>query len=208
MLRREWKVSDKTSVFLNVASIMATKAQLPLVQAFAALLRRRRNVRLVLLGTVMDKSYRREVEKAIDTLGIADKVIFAGYHRDSAPYYHAVDVFVLPSYWEGWSLSLGEAMANSLSCVITNVGAAYEFAGHPGVEVIDPPFGDITELNYRNLGRFIYEEHPHFNDNLAAAMLRAAGNKRRFINTDLAKRFDRQRAYARYTDLFMEFIDR
>ena len=189
-------------VFLNVASIMATKAQMPLVKAYATVLRQYPDARLVLLGDAMEKPYLREVEKTARRLGIADKIVFAGYDPDTAPYYHAADVFVLPSYWEGWSLSLGEALANGLSCVVADVGAAYEFADHPRVEIIAPPFHDITELNYRNLAPIVYGDHPAFTASLAKAMLRAAARPRHPLDTALAERLDRRRAYARYAEIF------
>ncbi|MGI9323282.1 MAG: glycosyltransferase, partial [Pseudomonadales bacterium] len=200
-LRDAWAVSPEAPVFLNVASIMATKAQLPLVKAYASVLEQHPDARLVLLGEVMQESYLQEVKKAVDELGIADSVIFAGYDRNAARYYHAADVFVLPSYWEGWSLSLGEAIANGLACVITDVGSAYEFADRPGVEVVTPPFSDVTALDFSNLGQFLYQENPHFTQALAEAMLRAVQHGRRGIDEQLIEQLDGRRAYGRYASV-------
>ena len=205
-LRREWGVPDSAPVFLNVASIMGTKAQLPLVKAFAQVHEQHPRSRLVLLGDALEKPYLQQVEDAASDLGITDNVIFAGYHRDSTPYYHAADVFVLPSYWEGWSLSLAEAMANGLSCVITDVGSAYQFAHHPRVERIPPPFGDITTLNSGNIAQFVYKDDPAFTQSIAKAMLRTAKHKRHPLNTELAQHLDRHRAYTKYTQMFESLL--
>ena len=211
-LRGEWDVPEDAPVFLNVASIMATKAQRPLVQAFAIALKSYPESRLVLLGSVMEPSYMESIIKVVKRLGIGERVIFAGFDSDSRPFYHAADVFVLPSYWEGWSLSLAEAAVSGLSCVITDVGSAYEFANHPGVEIISPPFGDLAELNYGNLRRYLYTDEPKFIDAIAAAMLRCAGTgtgtHRCFFDQELAIRFDRRRVYSRYADLFREYPTR
>lgn len=201
-LRREWNIPADAPVFLNVASIMATKAQLPLVKAFARVVHKHPEARLVLLGSVMEKAYQQAVEKAVRELKLQQSVIFAGYHRDVARYYHAADVFVLPSYWEGWSLSLGEAMANGLSCVITDVGSAYEFEGDPRVEIVPAPFGDITALNRDNLGQHVYGEDEDFIESLANAMLRATGHRRGPVDIDLAQRLDRRIAYRQYAEAF------
>ena len=210
-LRGEWNVPEDAPVILNVASIMATKAQLPLVRAFAAVLKDYPESRLVLLGSVMEPAYMESIVKVVEDLGLGEHVIFAGFHSDSTPFYQAADVFVLPSYWEGWSLSLAEAAVSGLPCVITDVGSAYEFADQPGVEIIPPPFGDIAELNYGNLRRYLYADDPKFTEALAAAMLRctaatfsSTGNRRLF-DRELAARFDRRRAYSRYADLFREY---
>ena len=48
-------------------------------------------------------------------LGIADRVRFLGLRRDRETLYAAMDVFVLPSHWEGLSLALVEAMGAGAS---------------------------------------------------------------------------------------------
>jgi glycosyltransferase involved in cell wall biosynthesis len=202
--RQQWQVEADATVFLNVASVMATKAQLPLVKAFAQVVKQRPHARLVLLGSVMEKPYQRAIEKAVEDLKLQKQVIFSGYQRDVAKYYHAADVFVLPSFWEGWSLSLGEAMANGLVCVITDVGSAYEFEGHPRVEIVQPPFGDIAALNFRNLGEYVYSENQDFEKSLATAMDKMAGLPRASIDTHLVTALNASEAYQRYATVFFE----
>jgi glycosyltransferase involved in cell wall biosynthesis len=205
-LRRTWGVDTETPVYLNVASIMATKAQLPLVKAFAHVARKIPEARLVLLGAVMEVPYQAAIEEAVQELGLQKNVLFAGYDRSVSRYYHAADVFVLPSYWEGWSLSLGEALANGLACVITDVGSAYEFEGFDGFEVVAPPFGDITMLNYRNLGDFVYGVDPAFENRLANSMIKVANVRRSAANIFLTKKLDRRSAYDKYSEIFAEKI--
>lgn len=203
-LRSAWGVEDTAPVYLNVASIMATKAQLPLVKAFAKVVEKIPKARLVLLGAVMEAPYQAAIERAVRELGLQEHLIFAGYDRQVSRYYHASDVFVLPSYWEGWSLSLGEAMANGLSCVITDVGSAYEFETFDNVVVIEPPFGDITQLNYKNLGDFVYGEDAVFENRLAEAMVKVSRTRKSGVSFSIAEQIDRGRAYASYVDMFAE----
>ena len=201
-LRASWQVSPDAPVFLNVASIMATKAQLPLVKAFALVVKKRPDVKLVLLGGVMEKAYNKAIQKAVDDLGLNRHVLFAGFQRDVARYYHAADVFVLPSYWEGWSLSLAEALANGLPCVITNVGSAYQFDNRPNVIVVPPPFNDITELNFLNLGKYVYGSDSDFEMRLADALIKASYHQRGSVDPQLAHELDRAHAYLRYAEHF------
>lgn len=58
-------------------------------------------------------------EKA-QKLGIAESVHFIGLVRDCAPYYHAMDVFMMPSLYEGLPLSGIEAQFASLPCLFSN----------------------------------------------------------------------------------------
>ena len=206
-MRGTWGVEDTAPIYLNVASIMATKAQLPLVRAFAQVVENIPQARLVLLGTVMEAPYQSAIEKAVRELGLQKHVIFSGYDRQVSRHYHAADVFVLPSYWEGWSLSLGEAMTNGLSCVITDVGSAYEFEGFDNVEIIEPPFGDIALLNYKNLGDFVYGEDKAFQNRLTAAMINMARIRKGPVNDILLRQLDRKNAYQKYSEMFSGIIN-
>ena len=201
-LRMQWGVDESAPVYLNVASILPAKAQLALVKAFELVRDQRPGALLVLLGGAMDESYRDTVVDAIQHANLQESVIVAGHREDVNKYYHAADVFVLPSYWEGWSLSLGEAMANGLPCVVTDVGSAYEFEGHPRVEVVRPPFGDVTALRFDNIASHVYKEDASFIKDLAEAMLRAAKVARGQIDVDFAARLDRRIAYVRYAEIF------
>ncbi|WP_169053826.1 glycosyltransferase family 4 protein [Agromyces sp. H66] len=58
--------------------------------------------------------------------GVADRVAFVGRHLDVVPFYHAADVFVLPSYYESSGLVFLEALACGLPVVATRVGIAPE----------------------------------------------------------------------------------
>ena len=201
-LREAWGIGPDTVVYLNVASIMATKAQWPLLMAFKRLHDQHANAHLVLLGGVLETPYENKLRKYVAKHGLDGAVTFAGYQRGVAPYYNAADVFVLPSYWEGWSLSLGEALANGLNCVVTDVGSAYQFRGNDRVDIVTPPFGEITNLTAENLAEIIHGEHPAFVAELAAAMARAGGRQRKGVDYGLAARLDRKLAYGRYAEFF------
>ncbi|WP_229868202.1 glycosyltransferase, partial [Streptomyces chryseus] len=53
-------------------------------------------------------------------------VLFAGASRDTRPWFHAADVVVLPSRWEGMALAPLEAMACGRPVVLTDVSGARE----------------------------------------------------------------------------------
>ena len=121
---------------------------MPLVKAFSLVAKSHPNSRLVLLGSVVEGAYGKGVRTFVKGAGLEKNVVFAGYDRAVGSYYCAADVFVLPSFWEGWSLSFGEALYSGMPIVSTTVGAAREFAHINNVLLVEPPFGDVTNLNF------------------------------------------------------------
>ncbi len=105
---------DNAPVVGHIARLSAEKNQLFLLEAFQALYQRCKDARLLLVG---DGECRELLEDAAQRLGIADAVIFTGFQTDTAAYYRACDVFVLPSLSEGLGLSLIEAQACGVPCI-------------------------------------------------------------------------------------------
>jgi glycosyltransferase involved in cell wall biosynthesis len=71
-----------------------------------------------------------------DDLGVSEYVSITGRVDTVYEYYNSADVFVFPSYWEGFGIVLLEAMAANLPIVGSDVG--------PIPELIDEKFGIIT----------------------------------------------------------------
>lgn len=76
-----------------------------------------KNTRLLLVG---DGQLRKAAEKQAYELGIADRVIFTGICGDVPRLLQAMDVFVFPSLYEGLPVSLIEAQAAGLPCLISD----------------------------------------------------------------------------------------
>lgn len=89
-----------------------------LLEACAAL-KRDIPLRLFVVG---DGRLRRELERQAAALGLAASTSFLGERKDVAEILKALDLFVMPSLWEGLSLAMLEAMAAGLPIVISDVG--------------------------------------------------------------------------------------
>ena len=61
-----------------------------------------------------------KMKKKADELGLEDAVFFLGTMSDCAPYYQAMDAFVLPSLYEGLGMVAIEAQAAGLSCFLSD----------------------------------------------------------------------------------------
>ena len=74
-----------------------------------------------------------DFERQVAAIGLGDRVRLLGIRRDRDLLYAAMDLFVLPSRWEGLSLALVEAWAAGLPVVATDVGGNAEvLAGGEG----------------------------------------------------------------------------
>ena len=202
-LREELGLSPHDFVFLNVASIHATKAQVPLLQALAQVVEDRPAVRLVIAGSASDLAYERRLRRRIGELGLKDHVILAGQRHDVGPFYWMADAFVLPSFWEGWSLALTEAACAGLPLVATAVGGARELMADGGGRLVEPPFGSITDLDAGGIDRLVHGEEAGFIADLASAMGQVAGSRRRFPLPDGKRRLHGE---GRMTDVHSTII--
>lgn len=61
------------------------------------------------------------LKKLSADLGVEKQVIFTGYRSDVPSFYHMADLFFFPSYREGLSVALMEAMASGLPVVCTKI---------------------------------------------------------------------------------------
>ncbi len=90
---------------------------------------------LVLVGSRSKSSG--QVDAAVERLGLARHVVFAGYvpHADLPALYSAADLFVLPSLYEGFGMPLLEAMACGTPVVAGDTSSLRELAAGRGVLV-------------------------------------------------------------------------
>ncbi|MFG6083160.1 glycosyltransferase [Paracoccus litorisediminis] len=99
---------------LAVSRLVPRKNQAVTVEAFARLAKDFPDWQLQIVG---DGQLRSRLETLVTTLEIQDQVQFAGEHDDVYPFYAAADLFVIPSLFEGFPLTLCEAMAHGLPSV-------------------------------------------------------------------------------------------
>lgn len=74
----------------------------------------------------------------VESLGISDRVKLLGYRKDVGELYGAADAFVFPSFREGLSVSLMEAMTAGLPCVASRIRGNMDLIDENGGILFDP----------------------------------------------------------------------
>lgn len=116
-IRNEFNISNDELLVGHIGTIYKIKNQTFLVEIFAEMLKRQPNAKLLLVGEKVDTQ---PVIDIAEKLGAADKVIFAGQRSDIDRIYSALDIMIFPSLHEALPVSLIEAQASQLPCLIAN----------------------------------------------------------------------------------------
>lgn len=88
-----------------------------LIDVFAECVNMNPKAKLILVG---DGNLRSGIEEKVKRLGLEASVIFTGVRSDVAKLMQAMDVFVFPSIYEGLPLTIVEAQAAGLPCLISD----------------------------------------------------------------------------------------
>jgi glycosyltransferase involved in cell wall biosynthesis len=97
------------------------------------------------LLVIGDGELREELRAQVDRLGLAARVHFLGARRDLGDLLAAIDLFVMPSLWEGLPLSMVLAMGAGLPVVATRVAGIPEVVENGVTGLLVPP-ADVPAL--------------------------------------------------------------
>lgn len=132
---KQGKYSGKHTI-LTVGRLEKVKGHSYLINAFEEIKKKIPNAHLVIIG---DGSERNNLEKQANDLGIKNSVTFVGeiLNNDLPDYYKEADVFVMPSFYEGFGITAIEAMACGVPVVASRVGGLLEIIenGETGILV-------------------------------------------------------------------------
>lgn len=116
-LRQELGLPQEAFVVGHVGRFMHQKNHRFLLQLFAAFAAQKPEAWLLLIG---EGELQQEMEELAVQLGVRQRVIFTGARPDVNKLYSVMDVFCLPSYYEGMPLVAWEAQANGLQCLFAD----------------------------------------------------------------------------------------
>ena len=115
-MRRQLDLTDELVVG-HVGRFNPQKNHPFLLDIFTSLLKKEPDTVLLLVGGGADMP---KIQAKVQEFGIAEHVRFLGVRSDVADLMQAMDVFVFPSLYEGLPVTMVEAQASGLPCIISD----------------------------------------------------------------------------------------
>jgi glycosyltransferase involved in cell wall biosynthesis len=140
-LKKEYRIYDDQIIFLSVGELNKNKNHEIVIKAIASL--KHLNIRYFICGI---GNLDVHLKKLVREYGVEEKVVFLGFRNDVEKWLRIADVFVFPSFREGLSVSLMEAMATELPVICSEIRG--------NVDLIDEGQGGFL-FNPNDLGELV-----------------------------------------------------
>ncbi|MBV1911050.1 MAG: glycosyltransferase [Kangiellaceae bacterium] len=136
-IRSELALDEDILLVGSVGRLVNVKNYPSLIRAYALIHQQYSKSKLLLVG---DGPEREALVKLTEQLDLVNNVIFLGRREDIPAVMNALDIFVLPSFREGLSNTILEAMSSGLPAVVSKVGGSPEI-------VIEGETGHLFEVD-------------------------------------------------------------
>lgn len=128
--RKELGIPEEATLLLSVGELNENKNHETVIRAIKDM-----DVYYIIAGK---GGLQGHLQNVIDELGLANKVKLLGFRDDIGELCEIADIYVMPSYREGLSVALMEAMAKSLPCVASRIRGNTDLINENGGALFDP----------------------------------------------------------------------
>ncbi|MGD1890234.1 MAG: glycosyltransferase [Cyclobacteriaceae bacterium] len=122
-IRAEYGISKKVTLLGYIQRVTKQKDPISMIEAFSLILKQEPTVRLLMIGEGELK--KAAVDKAKE-LNVDSFIYFDDFRQDVPDILNAIDIYCLPSLWEGLPIGLLEAMAMEKPVIATQVDGTKE----------------------------------------------------------------------------------
>ena len=112
--RKELHLKDTDIVIGHIGRFMKQKNHEFLIDIFNELYKENNNYKLMLIG---QGPLQDTIKQKVKDLGIEENVLFLGQKSDANKYYHAMDLFLFPSLYEGLGMVFVESQTSALPSI-------------------------------------------------------------------------------------------
>jgi glycosyltransferase involved in cell wall biosynthesis len=212
--REEFGIQPDDYVFLNVASYNLHKGHYLMAEAMSRLKEKRNDIKLICIGNVIVPRHVEAFLAYIKDRNLEDVMIMPGYYPNVESFYQMADAFLLPSFIEGWSIAMNEAMFAGKPMVLTDTGGAGEVIENDDIGLLIPnEYGNVVNLDCELLDELAYNRRTYsVTDKLVSAMCNFADNREYWKKTGakgrekLCSRYDFNDVVRKYERIFFQVL--
>jgi glycosyltransferase involved in cell wall biosynthesis len=135
-VRARLGIDPEEFVLVCVARLAWEKGIDILIGAVSQVVRQGVPCKCIIIG---DGPLREKLQQKVNFEGLWDHVFFEGFQPDVRPFLQTASAFILTSHLEGLPISVLEAMASGLPCIVTNVGGSAEAVKDQVTGLVIPP---------------------------------------------------------------------
>lgn len=122
-LRQKFGIDSNKTVIGFIGRLSEQKGLIPFIQELAKHQHDFNNCQFLLVGTGEQEE---EIRALIESLNLEKYFVLTGFQENTSLFYQLIDIFFLPSLYEGLPMAILEAMVFKLPVISMNVGSINE----------------------------------------------------------------------------------
>ena len=124
-LKKAFHISEEDFVFVFVGRLVIDKGVRELVRAFNNISKKHKNAKLILVGP-KENAHNPRKRKMFHIINQNEQILSVGFQEDIRPYLAIANVFILPSYREGFPNAVLQAGAMGLPSIVSDISGCNE----------------------------------------------------------------------------------
>jgi len=134
--QQQFGFTPETPVIGIIANLRKMKGHTTIIDALPRIQQQVPNVKCLFVG---EDLLHGEIHRYVQARGLAQDIILTGWRQDIPEILALLDLFLLPSLWEGLPTSIAEAMVMQKPVVASTVGGIPELVEHGATGYLIPP---------------------------------------------------------------------
>ncbi|SDN52365.1 Glycosyltransferase involved in cell wall bisynthesis [Methylobacterium phyllostachyos] len=174
--RSEFGLAEDDYVFINVASYNLHKAHYLMAEALKIARRQRPEIKILCIGNEIYPPHVGELRAFLEREGLSQHMLMPGFQKEVASAFRIADAFLLPSFIEGWSIAMNEAMYFGKPMILSDTGGSSAVIEESDTGILVPnEYGRSIDLDSQLLDELAYSPRAYKTAPiLASAMVRFA----------------------------------
>lgn len=122
-IRKEFNVKSNETLLGYMVRLTEQKDPITMIKAMQQVYKVNKDIKLLIVG---NGNLEATIKKMVNESEIKNNVIFSNFREDIPAVLNAIDIYCLPSLWEGMPIGLIEAMAMGKTTISTSVDGTKE----------------------------------------------------------------------------------